>query len=117
MIEYLNGKWYLLLQRRGGLLTIERGGERKEVWGAIQNSSGHKCWSLDETGFTQASINDLPDPLLKINMLMDYAPVGELVALDGTRVTLAQKAEFKGKYPLNPSDQRIERPPLTVTKP
>ncbi len=117
LIEYFNGKWYLLLQRRGGLLTVEKDGERKEVWGSMQNSSGYKCWRLDEQGFAQASINDLPDTLLKVNVLMDYVPARELATLPGTRVTLSQKSELFAKYPLSPADLRIERPQTNVTKP
>ena len=98
-------------------MTIEVKGEREEVFGSVQNSSGHKCWSLDERGFVQASINDLPDSFLKINMLMDYAPVKEFVTLDGTHVTLGQKARYLSNYPLSPSDLRIERPQTNLTKP
>ena len=116
IVEYVNGKWYLLLQTRGGLLTVEKEGKREEVFGSMQNGSGYKCWSLDENGFVQASMNDLPDPLLKINMLMDYAPARVLAILDGTRVTLSQKNELRISFPFNPSDQRIERPQTNNAK-
>lgn len=116
LVEYLNGKWYLLLQTRGGLMTVEVAGQRKEIWGSMQNASGYKCWSLDEKGLARASINDLPDALLKINMLMDYVPTKKLAALDGTHVTLGQKAEFFSDYPPDPSDLRIERPQTNLTK-
>lgn len=117
IVEYFNGKWYLLLQRRGGLLTFEKDGEQKEVLGSVQNSAGYKCWSLDGSGFVQASINDLPDTLLKINVLMDYVPARALAALEGSHVTLSQKADLFSRYPLDPSDQRIERPQTNNAKP
>ena len=116
LIEYFNGKWYMLLQTRGGALILNTESGWKEDWGSIQNSSGQKCWTLDERGFVQASINDLPDVLLKINILLDYVPARELAPLNGTRVTLGQKAEFFRKYPLNPSDVRIERPQQSTPK-
>ena len=116
MVEYFNGKWYLLLQTAGVALILKTETGWKEDWGSAQNSSGQKCWSLDERGLAQASINDLPDEILKINMLMDGAPVGELAALDGTRVTLHQKAELLRKYRLNPSEAQIERPQSNVTR-
>jgi hypothetical protein len=114
IVEFVDGTWYLLLQTRGGLLTVEQDGKRVEVWGSKQNASGHKCWRLGEQGLLQASINDLSDETLKINLLMDYAPVRELAALDGTHVTLAQKAVLFNKYPLNPSDLKIERPQMNL---
>jgi hypothetical protein len=117
IVEHFNGKWYLLLQTRGGLLTVEKDGVWKEVWGSMQNASGQKCWSLDEKGFVQASINDLPDEFLKINVLKDYPPAGELAALDGTLVTLAQKVALIARYPMNPSDLQIERPQRNAAKP
>ena len=110
MVEQFNGKWYLLLERVGGLLIVETADGRKEAWGPVQNSSGHKCWSLDERGLVRASINDLPDSVLKVNLLMDYAPTEELAAFDGTRLTLSQKNSYAQKYPLDPPRMKIERP-------
>lgn len=109
LIAYYKGKWYLLFQRRGGLLTVESGGIRQEIFGPIQNGSGDKCWKLDENGFSIASINDLPDEFLKINVLMDNAPPNELAALDGTRVTLDQKEKLLAKYTVTLNDFRIQR--------
>jgi hypothetical protein len=117
ILERFNGKWYLLLERRGGLLTVDVGGERKEVFGPIENGSGQKCWSLDSNGFSRASINDLPDALLKINILMDYAPAKELAQLDGVHLTRAQKKDHFSRYAMNPSDEHIERPQLSPVKP
>ena len=117
LIEYFNGKWYFLLETVGGSFTVETVNGRKEAWGSIQNASGHKCWSLDEKGLSQSSINDLPTALLKINVLMDSVPLKTLAKLDGTYVTLAQKAVLVRNYPLNPSDLHIERPQTNLTKP
>ena len=117
LIEYFNEKWYLLLQRRGGGLTTEVGGEQKEIWGSVQDAFGNKWWSLDGQGLHQASINELPDALLKINMLMDVVPVSVMATLTGKRVNLSMKSDLLSRYPLNPNDQRIARPPAAAAKP
>jgi hypothetical protein len=109
-IEQFKGQWYLLLQTRGEALMLKDETGWREDWGQAQTSSGYKCWALDKQGLTRASINDLPKEMLNINMLMDYAPVSELAALDGTRVNRSQKADFVQKHPLNPSDIQLARP-------
>lgn len=114
LIEYFNEKWYLLLETRGGPLILDTDSGRKEDWGSMENSSGHKCWSLSRTGLVRASINDLPDSVLKVNVLMDYAPAEELHAFNGTRVTLSQKSLYAQKYPLDPPRIKIQRPQLVA---
>lgn len=109
-LEYLNGQWYLLLQTRGEALMLKSETGWKEDWGRAQTSSGYKCWTLSKQGFVPASLHDLPKEMLNINMLMDYAPVRALAALDGTRVSLSQKAELARRHPLNPSDLHLARP-------
>lgn len=114
IIEYHQGKWYLLLETRGAEVMIDTPRGREEAWGPKQNTAGQKCWSLDERGLTLASINDLPDEVLKVNVMMDSAPAEELAAFDGNRLTLQEKAAYLQKYPLDPLRMNIERPPASV---
>lgn len=113
MIEQFNGKWYFLLETAGAPLVLETNTGWNEEWGSTENSSGHKCWSLDKTGLVHASINDLPDGVLKINVLIDYAPAKELAIFAATRVTLSQKSIYEQKHPLDPPRQKIQRPQST----
>jgi hypothetical protein len=115
LLERFNGKWYLLIVVRGGALIFQTPDGQKEDWGSMENGSGYKCWSLDSNGLSRASINDLPDHVLKLNILLDYAPVKELAQLDGVQLTSAQKKDYFSRYAINPSDERIERPQIAAT--
>jgi len=116
IVEQVNGKWYLLLEQVGGLLAVQTSSGWVEAWGSAENSSGHKCWSLDENGFVQASLNDLPDSALKVNVLIGV-PAEQLSVFDSQRVTLMQKKDYLQMYPLNPSEYRIERPSKNSSQP
>jgi len=114
IVENVNGKWYLLLETRGAPQILKTDGGYREEWGSSENSSGHKCWSLGETGLVRASINDLPDDALKVNVLMDYADAHEIAGFANTLVTLKQKALYAQKYPLDPPRWRIQRPQIVL---
>lgn len=114
VFERLNNKWYFLLETRGAPQILKTDAGYQEEWGSSENSSGHKCWSLGEGGLMRAFINELSDDALKVNILMDYANAEELAEFGGTRVTLARKALYAQKYPLDPPHMRIQRPQLVL---
>jgi len=111
MIQLVDGHWYLVLETRGGP-PYEKlpDGTRQQIWGPPENAFGQKCWRLDDRGFVRASLLDVPEAILKRNLLMDYPPVKELAALDGSRVTLADKAALASRFPVSPPAGRIARP-------
>lgn len=111
MIQAVGDHWYLVLETRGGPPSHRLdNGTYEQIWGPVENALGQKCWRLDDRGFRRASLLDVPEPLLKPNLLMDYVPVRQLAALDGTRVSLAAKAALESQFPVAPPAGRIERP-------
>ncbi len=109
-IEQVDGHWYLLLQTRGEAAVVKTESGWKEEWGAAQSAAGHKCVRLDKTGIVMVPLKEMRSALRMINLLMDYAPIAELAALNGTRVTVSQKALLLARYPLHPSDLQLASP-------
>jgi len=105
--------WYFVLEARGDPpAQLLPDGRYEPIWGRPENAAGQKCWRIDQNGLTRASLNDLPKEIAKPNVLMDYAPVKELAALDGSSLTLAMKTAFDSRFPVYPPAGRIERPAI-----
>ena len=105
VVERVGEKWLLVLQRSGGLYTIETPQGRVEAWGSVEDGSGHKCLALSDKGLAQARMQDLPEGVTAPNMLMDNVQIKELARLHGTHVTLKQKAELLSRFPLSPAEE------------
>ncbi len=104
VVERVGKRWLLLLQTSGGAFMVETPQGRVEDWGPKEDGSGHKCWVLDDKGLAPARMEDLPQGVTEPNMLMDNVPIKELARLDGTHVTLKQKAELRGHFQLSPAE-------------
>jgi len=102
LLDTAGGEWFVVLQGRAG--------SDIQNWGPQQNGNGQRTARLAGRSFEPTSVANLPAWMNKANLLMDYAPKQELAVLDGTKVTLHQKALYLQKYPPGPIDARIDRP-------
>ena len=99
-LQHIDGLWYLVLEHRASTPGDNR-------FGPSQDDAGHRTFRLDATGLTPVPIDIFSDDQLRPNVLMDAANADVLADFNGTFVTLRQKADYLGSYPLDVYETRI----------
>jgi len=101
-----DGTWFVVLQGRGYSSSLHTTPD----WGQDQNGNGQRMARQEGSRFVLAHLSKLPGWVKGGNLLMDYAPVAELMKLNGKKITLMDKEAYFNKYPLQPVEREIRRP-------
>jgi hypothetical protein len=108
----IRGSWYAVIAGQGPYGNFPD--EMPDRWGRDFTTLEQRVAILRDGKFVPITWGEAPTELVRMNLLPSI-PLSELVALDGHKVTLAQKRQYEITYP-TPYKREISRP-LRSTKP